>query len=166
VISHIYKTIDGGESWLDQPLTNGTGNSLGCFLCGQGYYDNTIVVSPTDPNTVVAGGIGYLRSQDGGASWAYRPTGATIHPDAHDLQFPGKTLYIANDGGLFSTDDGDTVSDLGYGQVTHQYYSIETDPNDHHRILAGSQDNGLSVMADDEAQTLYLAVLAMSLTVA
>ena len=49
----IYKSSDGGTSWT---LINTPGH-----LGSQGWYDNAIWVSPTDPNFVVIGGLDLMR---------------------------------------------------------------------------------------------------------
>jgi hypothetical protein len=113
----------------------------------QSFHDNTIVVSPTDPNTVIAGGVSYIRTTDGGTTWVFMPTSA--HVDAADLRYQGSTLYIANDGGMWSTTDNlQTATNLNAGLVTREYYALATDAIDRNRIIAASQDNGLDRRPD------------------
>ena len=149
-ISHIYKTIDGGETWLDLPGISADPN-LQRFFGYQSYYDNTITISPSEPNTVIAGGVFYVKTTDGGATWAttFQCTNSCVHVDAHDLQYQGATLYIANDGGIWSTNDnGQSSTNRNAGLVTRQYYTVANDPVNRNRIFGGTQDNGTNRRLD------------------
>jgi photosystem II stability/assembly factor-like uncharacterized protein len=151
VVSHIYKTTDGGEMWSDLPaVASNTSRSISRYLSQQPWYDNTIVVSPADPNLVLAGGVGYIRSTDGGNTFAVAPfAGTDIHVDVHDLRYQGATLYVGNDGGVWSSpDDGVTGAEHNAGLVIRQYYALANDPANRSRILAGAQDNGTNQRPD------------------
>ena len=150
LVSHIYKTTDGAQSWTDLPGVSGsTSFNVKHYLRSQSFYDNTIVVSPFDSNVVVAGGVAYIRSINGGSTFA-EPSSATYpHADAHDLRYQGSTLYVANDGGIWSSiDNGATFTDKNTGLVTRQFYAIANDPVNRNRVLAGAQDNGTSFRND------------------
>jgi photosystem II stability/assembly factor-like uncharacterized protein len=152
--SHVYKTTDGGETWTDlTSVANNANAQVRGFLGAQSWYDNAIVVSPTDPNVVIAGGVTYIRSLDGGTTFARTPmTG--VHVDVHDLHYVGSTLLIANDGGIWtSPDDGRTATPHNLGLVTRQYYALASDPANRNRILAGSQDNGTDQRQDGGGTT-------------
>jgi photosystem II stability/assembly factor-like uncharacterized protein len=144
--SHVYKSVDGGRSWAD--LDSVCSNSDAQHFMGTlGDYANTIVVLPGEPETVVAGGVAAIRSTNGGASWTPLPG---THADFHDLQYQGSTLWLANDGGVWtSADGGVTVVDRNAGLVTRQYYSLAGDLSSPDRILAGAQDNGTSLRSTD-----------------
>jgi len=136
----VYRSTDRGATWKKV-------KSPEPYLGAQGWYDNTITVSPSDPNRVVAGGVYYVVSRDGGQKWAtrnpYAGTPNLPHVDAHDLQWQGDTLWVACDGGIWkSTDDGVTWTDANSGLVTRQYYGLAIDPADRELVLAGAQDNG------------------------
>jgi photosystem II stability/assembly factor-like uncharacterized protein len=141
LFSHIYKTTDAGLTWTDLASVSGDPHNSH-YMGTQSSYDNVIVVSPTDPNVVFAGGISYLRSTDGGASFGTAFTSTPIHVDCHDLRYIGSRLWIANDGGIATSDDGTTAVARNGGLVTRQFYSLANDPTNRARILAGSQDNG------------------------
>lgn len=138
-IAHIYKTVDGGESWSDL-----SGVSSVAGFCGQCGYDNTIVVSPSDPNVVIAGGVSYVKTTDGGTTWSNAFSGGGYpHVDAHDLQFQGSTLFVANDGGIWSSNDNaQSATDRNSSLVTRQYYTVANDPINRNRVFGGTQDNG------------------------
>jgi hypothetical protein len=140
----------------------------------QGWYDNVIAVDPTDPDKVWTGGIDLMRSDDGGQNWGIasywwfnqgQPNYA--HADQHVIRFhPGyngttnKQMFVANDGGVFRTNDakaavGKTVAnvcgtpvagmvtwtELNTDYTTTQYYNGTTYP-DGNAFLGGMQDNG------------------------
>lgn len=141
-VSHIYKTIDGGGTWTD--LAGLASDPLSSqYLGGQSWYDNALLVSPTNPDVLYAGGVSYVRTSDGGATFK-RDFDLRVHPDCHDLQLQGTTLWIANDGGIWTApaDDVRTAIDRNRGLVTRQFYALANDPSNRDRIIAGAQDNG------------------------
>ena len=72
--SHVYKTTDGGGSWSETGLVSSSDSRVYNLLSTQGWYDNTIVVVAGDADTVLAGGVQYARTTDGGATWTFRST--------------------------------------------------------------------------------------------
>src|SRR5690349_10533429 len=126
----------------------------------QNPRNNAIVVSPTDPNTVIAGGLIYIKSTDGGATWnELLFPGAAMHVDAVDLAYQGATLYIANDGGIWSSDDGgQTATPLNTSLISRQYYQLAIDSVHKDHMLAGAQDNGTTLHYD--GSTLWNKVRA------
>jgi hypothetical protein len=88
--SHVYKSINGGESWS---------------LASTGLPGNTVValaVHPNAPSIVFAGtyGGGVFRSSDGGASWSPmsdQPPNLLVRALAIDAG--SSTLYAGTDGG-------------------------------------------------------------------
>ena len=69
----LFRTDDGGDTWTH--LTNAPDAfcspqfpGLGC----QGWYNNSVAVSPIDPDVVWLGGVTLWRSTDGGATWVER----------------------------------------------------------------------------------------------
>jgi photosystem II stability/assembly factor-like uncharacterized protein len=144
--SHVYKTTDAGLTWTDLPAV-ASDPAYEFYLGSQSYYDNAIAVSPANANVVIAGGVSYIRSTDGGASfsWGFDPSLSVVHVDCHDLEYDGRRLWIANDGGIStSDDDAKTAADRNAGLVTRQYYTLALDPVHPDRIIAGSQDNATS----------------------
>jgi photosystem II stability/assembly factor-like uncharacterized protein len=150
-LSHVYKTTNGGATWTDTGLASDDDSRVFGLLGTQGWYDNTIVVSPTDPNIVIAGGVYYARTMDGGATWSFPFTGSSPHVDVHDLRYHPVTrmLWIANDGGIWtSTDNATTALNRNAGLVTRQYYAMAMDRVNRNRILGGTQDNGTNFRSD------------------
>lgn len=154
----IFRSDDGGETWTETAVS--TTNQVKNYLGFQGWYDNTITVKPDDPNVVVAGGIWYVITNNGGESWRNRNpyqmgTSYLPHVDAHDLQWQGDKLWVACDGGTwFSEDDGITWTDRNDGVVTRQYYGIDIDPINRERVIGGTQDNGTDLRRDSGDNTI------------
>ena len=150
-LSHVYKTTNGGASWSDTGLATAGDSRVFALLGTQGWYDTAIAVSPADPNTVIAGGIYYARTTDGGVTWSFPFNGAMPHVDVHDLRYHPVThaLWIANDGGIWtSTDNATTALNRNAGLVTRQYYAMSMDGVNRNRILGGTQDNGTNLRSD------------------
>jgi len=149
----IYRSDDGGDSWVETQLSS-TNKPKG-YLGYQGWYDNTITINPTNPDIVVAGGVWYVITKDGGETWINKNPYATPrnlpHVDVHDLQYQGQTLWVGCDGGAWiSVDDGITWTDRNDGVVTRQYYGMAMDPMRPARVLGGTQDNGTNLRRDDD----------------
>ncbi len=142
----LFKTVDGGNTWVQQ---NNTPN----FPSPQGWYDAFIGVDPTNADVIYAGGVfptyavaGVIKSTDGGASWTditIRPTGQ-LHPDQHTIAF-GATgdLWIGNDGGVWkSADGGASWINRNATLTVTQNYNIAIHPTDPAQVMGGTQDNG------------------------
>lgn len=124
----LFKTEDAGESWFTVSARDTTGfpgaskavNMLGWYdggyfnspflpsdEGGQGTYDLTLIVDPTDADKIYSGGINMWGSVDGGESWnvlSYwvAALGPSIHADQHISAYNplNGTHYQANDGGI------------------------------------------------------------------
>jgi photosystem II stability/assembly factor-like uncharacterized protein len=147
----IWKSTDGGQSYSRV----NTGNN---FLGGQGWYDNIVWVDPTNPNTLIVGGIDLWRSTNGGSTltkisqWFSAPNSA--HADHHFIiehpNFNGTTnttAYFGNDGGIYRAANVYTVSSLsGWQELNNtlaitQFYGAAGNPTSG-TIVGGTQDNG------------------------
>jgi photosystem II stability/assembly factor-like uncharacterized protein len=92
----IFKSADGGANWT-QLADPGD-------CCD--WYRNALAVSPANPNVLLAGGVDLWRSLDGGATWTdIAGQGNGGHADQHSIAFTpdGKKMYVADDGGVFSS---------------------------------------------------------------
>lgn len=70
---------------------------------------NCLAVDPFDPRHILVGSVSIFESTDGGQTWTQ--PGFPHHEDQHSLAFDGETqglVYVANDGGVFSSVDGGT----------------------------------------------------------
>ncbi len=154
----LFKSEDNGATWTK--LTQ-TPNAF-CppppfnYAC-QGFYDNTVGVSPTDPNHVLIGGITFWNSIDGGANWTQHdtyvcptcpglPPGATF-VDHHDIGFdPNNSdiIYNFSDGGVAKSINGGTYwTPMNEGLITAQFYAITSAKTNHNIWSGGFQDHGL-----------------------
>jgi photosystem II stability/assembly factor-like uncharacterized protein len=141
----IFKSTDEGANWTK------LANPGDC--CD--WYRNAIAVSPMNPNVLFAGGADLWRSLDGGKTWAdIGGQGNGLHADQHDIVFTsaGKTIYVANDGGIFSSstyqDANYSFKDLNASLATITFYpGLAVDQTNLHHTLAGAQDNGLELYA-------------------
>ena len=145
-----------------------------------GWYCNAIAVDPTNPDRVWAAGVDLFRSDDGGASWgvasywwAMRSTPSYVHADQHAIVFhpdfdgtTNNTVFAANDGGIYRTDEGSDQVRRGImtlckpedGEIAWQhisgnlgitqFYHGGVFPNGR-QYIAGAQDNGTLLGRDD-----------------
>jgi len=150
-LSSIVQSVDGGGSW--ELLPTGS-NHLG----GQGWYDNTISVDPTNAQIVYVGGVYAKRSTNGGTTWTdlpYDPPSG-LHADFHAMEWveltPGgfKLLLAGHDGGWSYRTGGQFVAPENDVPIT-QYTHIHAAQNNRMVVAGGSQDNGISVTTDGGA---------------
>lgn len=137
----VYKTQNNGESWLrtvDFPLQGMNSNF--------GWYFGQIRVHPENPFEVYVLGVDLYYSSDAGNSWTQLAgyfNFDEIHVDHHAMQIDPQTGRIleGNDGGLYSTfDAGYSWNKINNLPLT-QFYDIEIDFLNPHRIYGGTQDN-------------------------
>ncbi|MCF7800669.1 MAG: T9SS type A sorting domain-containing protein [Candidatus Marinimicrobia bacterium] len=143
-----YRSSNAGENW------SYLGNSPN-WLGGQGWYDNTLVVSPHNPNEIIVGGIDLYRVTANTSSMSvakisnwYPDAGYPyVHADQHILvTIPTEenqyAIVAGNDGGVFySPDNGNTWSMRDNGYNVTQFYDADKHPV-HAQFLGGTQDNG------------------------
>jgi photosystem II stability/assembly factor-like uncharacterized protein len=163
----VYHSGDAGESFskiFGDPTDcttnilsgNQTPSSSDCS--GQGWYDLSIAISPTDENDVVVGGTNTWRSVNGGAFFdlANQWTGGfpgvqIVHADKHWHAYnplnPG-VLYECNDGGIYKTSNPQSQlwTDLTNGLNITQFYRLAVS-NVAVNAIAGAQDNGTKAIA-------------------
>lgn len=148
------RSTDRGATWTVMSTSpnifgwNTTGSDSG----GQGWYDISLAVSPTNANWIIAGGVNQWHSTNGGTNWTmnahwYGGGGKPyVHADIHVLHFePGSSsiIYSMNDGGIFrTTNTGTTWTDLSSGLSIAMMYGISNNPAVSTTVWAGHQDNG------------------------
>ncbi|MBI5219572.1 MAG: PKD domain-containing protein [Bacteroidia bacterium] len=156
----VYKTTNNGTTWT-QMVSSAYGNLLGWQADasgsgGQGWYDLTMAVSPTDANTVFIGGVNIWKSADGGANWQINAHWAGddgiiyVHADQHMFRYNtlNNILYAGNDGGIYKTEDGALWTDLSDGLQILQIYRMGASATNPKIVVTGTQDNG-SMKYDD-----------------
>ena len=146
-----YRSDDAGASWSN------LGNSPN-WLGSQGWYDNTLVVSPFDANEIIVGGLDLYRiivnshtmSATKLTNWYAGAGYPYVHADQHMLlTIPGTggnySLLAGNDGGVFfSNDNGVTWSQRDDGYNVTQFYDADKHPAIQ-EFIGGTQDNGTNL---------------------
>ena len=160
----VWKSTDGGQNY-----TKVSANNVPNVLGEQGWYANSIVVDPTDANKVFWGGIDLYRSTDGGVNFNPISDGTqgppynnlSAHSNQHSITFPPnydgqgvKRAYFTDDGGVFNTEDVNTVAttsgwvNLNNNLGITQFYGAAGNPTSG-KVIAGSQGNGTLVYSGD-----------------
>jgi hypothetical protein len=157
-----------------------------------GWYCNVVAVDPVNPERVWLGGVDLFRSDDGGRTWgiasywwaeAFVTPPSFVHADQHAIVFDprydgtsNKTMYFANDGGLFRTHNPGAAIIGGLGAAcdpTTSHVSFER-LNDNYGVtqfyhgavfadgrtfIGGTQDNGTIVGSLDQGLNGWTRVL-------
>src|SRR5436190_1868068 len=137
----------------------------------QAWYNQAIIVDPNNANHVFVDLEKFFETNHAGQAWT--TTGpywnfplpcwdvdpgqntcpGTVHPDQHALAVSGRTLYTANDGGVYAHQLANVGvvqwRDLNATLHTLQYYysAIGKAPSGHgDYIWGGLQDNGVSLL--------------------
>jgi photosystem II stability/assembly factor-like uncharacterized protein len=116
----------------------------------QGYYTNTLLVDPVNPDQLIAGGITSWRSTDGGLTWHPEwefSGGPGTHVDHHAMVYrPGKPseVWVATDGGVYALSEiGGAWIERNTGLVTAQFYSVCFPGSSKSIAYAGAQDHAV-----------------------
>jgi len=143
----LYKTTDGGNSWLRLPTdAENSGFNNGIFA-GFGWYFAKLRVNPNDDQDISILGVQAFRSRDGGTTWTLinRNASINVHPDIHELVFTntGKAI-LGTDGGMYRfAENGTNWEDIENIPAT-QVYRVAYNPHIPANYYAGAQDNGTS----------------------
>jgi len=136
--ARVYRSADGGDFWIrknDGVLEN--------MNRGFGWYFGQTRVDPVNENRVFVLGVVSYRSEDGGNNWTNLDDLGPIHVDHHALvidEFSGMCVE-GNDGGLYTSFNyGTSWAKINNLPIT-QFYDIEVDYLNPHRIYGGTQDN-------------------------
>jgi photosystem II stability/assembly factor-like uncharacterized protein len=175
----VYRSEDGGQTFIALGVNSGARPTNPTFyqrdldvLHGQAWYNQAILVDPTNPDTVFIGGnLSMIRTTNAGATWSvvadWLPAsdGAPLdylHADYHamaaSLASGSPVYYFGTDGGLFKSEDAATalrphIKDaLNRGVVSHLVYSVGCSHEGWPAellgfTLGGLQDNGTRVRA-------------------
>ncbi len=155
----LYKSTDAGNNWncISAYDTTGMGGAtkapnlfgwmdggVSGFIPdegGQGTYDLTLAVDPTNPDFIYSGGVNMWGSDDGGLTWDLvsfwvKTFGYSVHADQHVGKYnpiSGK-YYQAHDGGI------DVADTLIIGDINY----VLNNCIDYAAYLAGDMDNVLA----------------------
>jgi len=141
----VYKSTDGGNSWIRCNVQNPDLSAVSDFHWGQGWYNTLIAVRPDDCDQAWVGGGSLWRATDGFTFKEINP----LHVDQHRMTWApnGSGAWLANDGGIFYSPDGWFWQ--GGGATNNlpirQYSSFSIGVSDTRTMAGGSQDNGLAV---------------------
>jgi photosystem II stability/assembly factor-like uncharacterized protein len=152
--NRLLTSTDSGKTWSAIPVE--TIDAI------QPWWNLYLAVDPYDVKTLYVGALDINKSTDGGISFknltknvtvsgnpqnpTYNPTGAVLHIDQHATAFSEggpRTIYFANDGGIFrSTDGGTTFVSLNRTLSLTQFYSLAMNARTGGLLFGGTQDNG------------------------
>ncbi len=136
----------------------------------QAWYNQFLAVDPQNANHIYLGLEEVFESTDGGGKWTAvgpywnfgmpcsdGPDGLnscpmTTHPDQHAIAISGNTVYIGNDGGVYSRSRTNHAqygwTNLNSGLRTLQYYYADAGPvAGGDALWGGLQDNGESLLS-------------------
>ena len=129
----LYRSDDGGDSWTQVNKDR--------VLRARSWYYMHIYADPNDADTVYVLNAPFLKSVDGGKSFANI---SVPHGDNHYLWISpddSKRMINANDGGANISFDGGASWSRQDNQPTAQFYRVNTDNLFEYRIYGGQQDN-------------------------
>lgn len=170
-LANFFKSTDNGVTWTGiaktgttykaYSNTNSESSRVSGILNGQGWYNQLVVVDPTDPNTAYFGGALLLaKTTDGGntyrqaSNWLAQFSLPYVHADFHAGHIASNgTLYVGTDGGIFrSTNNGSTFTDtLNRGIASHLVYQVGSSTANRNAVVIGLQDNGTRVRVGNTA---------------
>lgn len=151
----VYRSANSGVTWAQiAPGSTSIESPVNFYGQGQGIWNSTNAVDPTNPNRLLVGGLDiheWTIATDNPVTggWAqlslwFLPTHAPlyVHADNHRIVFDSNNkMYIGNDGGIGVSETlANTFYAANRGYSTIQFYSISADGNG--RLLGGTQDNG------------------------
>lgn len=154
----VYKSVDHGATFTALPdVPNLLGWTVdGSDFGGQGFYDLSLAVDPTNPEHIVAGGVNLWETFDGGANWSCSghwfgaESVPEVHADHHAVSFlPGSADWVsAHDGGVTLMRSGQAPLDRSEGLEVGQIYRFALSERRLGRLLSGWQDNGVNFLSE------------------
>jgi photosystem II stability/assembly factor-like uncharacterized protein len=152
----LYLSTDGGNSFS---VMSTSPNILGRAAngndnVGQGWYDLSLTVSPSDKNMVFVGGVNIWRSTNKGVTWSLKghwmgTSASYVHADIHELKFSpfnSTEIWACTDGGVSkSTNNGGHWTEKNNDLSIAQMYRLGASATNANKILTGWQDNGTSL---------------------
>jgi photosystem II stability/assembly factor-like uncharacterized protein len=155
----LFKSTDGGQSWMSMPDAKNRANEDGSQV-DQTSYDLTVAVDPQDPNRVFIGFQQLHRSTNGGNTFPNPPcSNPFVHWDHHAIVFsprshwgdagPPTTFYVGTDGGIAKNTDGGGPSwtNLNEGVASNLFVGIDIGRGstaNNAYTFGGMQDTGVA----------------------
>lgn len=129
----VFRSEDGGDSWTRMSSTN-----------PRPMYFSLIRIDPNDDQTLWIGGVSFMRSRDGGKTFAAE-SGARLHADIHAIWIDpadSRHMLVGCDGGIqWSYDRGRTWDHVNTIPLA-QFYGLGYDMQIPYNLAGGLQDNG------------------------
>ena len=154
----VYKSTNSGSSYT-QVFAGTTLNLLGwesngSDIGGQGWYDLSLTVSPSNASTILVGGVNTWRSINSGSTWSivnhwWGDGIPAVHADKHKLAYRSNgDLFECNDGGVYiSANNGTSWTDKTNGMVISQMYKLGVSQTVSTEVITGLQDNGTKLLS-------------------
>jgi len=158
----LFVSFTAGTSWhpgdisppsVPQFTSNGItidGSDEGNF--SQSFYDQAMVISPSNPGALWFGGVGLYGSGGFGHTWTFLPANGGIHADVHALTWdPANNQILAGtDGGLYMfspTTFTPTFVSLNQNINSGLIQGIGPHPTNNSLLVAGFQSNGTQLFS-------------------
>jgi hypothetical protein len=182
ILAGAYISINGGNNWTQ--IAGASSAQFDPFGTGQGDYDNTIAVDPSNPGRAFFGGVELWKWELANVPDANNPPAGQwtrtalefpnspfnpyyVHSDKHIILFHptnANTFFVGCDGGVFRTvNKGQTYVPMNNGYNVTQMYSIAHDhpgtgnlPGRDYAV-GGTQDNG-TLFIDGSGNTPMSAI--------
>jgi photosystem II stability/assembly factor-like uncharacterized protein len=149
----IFKSEDGGQSWVVLPTPPGAGCPQACQPFLGNAYTLTLAVDPFDPNIVYLADNkregSFSISADGGLSWKDHHIdqyGYTPHADHRAAGFDAAGNYLEGDDGGIACYHRmeDRWEDFNSTLSVTQFNTIQIHPNNPQMVYGGGIDSGLN----------------------
>jgi photosystem II stability/assembly factor-like uncharacterized protein len=148
--AEIYRTDDKGRTWRrvapaesdDPKIAQQNANFMSGHSGTYGWVFGQIRVDPTNPDTIYTMGLGLHVSRDAGKTFA---TLRGMHGDHHGLWIDPKnpsTLYDANDGGYYASEDSGKTWKFANAAAGAQFYNVTLDNSSPAWAYGSIQDHG------------------------
>ena len=180
--SQLWQTTNGGANWALRSTTTGGANAS--VLGGQGNYDNTIWVDPSNCNQAIMGGINLWKwsnsnltrisqwQDDIGGNNAPNGNDNSVHADHHiivpDPNYDGSSntrVYFGNDGGIYKSDTiwGATTNSGWLALNTElnitQFYGVDVSRTGD-TLVGGTQDNSYCTFRQGDGDPQFWEVFS------
>lgn len=152
----VYRSTDRGQTFTQQTSFDPIG--------GQGWYDLGFNVSPTNRDSLLAGGLDNYCSPNGGVNWnqvsSWTGSGFPyVHADVHCISWlpnSGGSYFVSCDGGFFRYDMNNpgVWTDYSSNLEIAEIYSIGPSATTPGLWITGWQDNGTSLSQPSWGQVL------------
>ncbi len=132
--SGLFRSDDGGRTWAALDASQ--------YMVWRPFYFANLIVDPKDENKVFKAGGSLLLSTDGGHSFGV--VSGSAHGDFHDVWIDPShtdTVFLADDGGLWRSQDGGHRWEHIMSLPVSQFYHVSVDNAEPYRVYGGLQDN-------------------------